>query len=174
MIMMNSGSGFSNHWFDVVNGWVDCLYHGLGIRRNIYIRQGDWDVLSNELCFLLVVAFVLLLFLGTIWRFIKERHYPFWYRMFDYLGCFFLFIGPFLGVETEEVLKESFKIYDAMPGLLLLPIGNGIFCFGIAAKLFPENGDPRYDRRKDWKMLVGIGIYFIGFSILLLFDCVSK
>ena len=89
--------------------------------------------------------------------------------MFDYLGCFFLFIGPFLGVEIEEVLEESFKIYDAMPGLLLLPIGMGIFCFGISAKLFPENGDPRYDRRKDWKILVGIGIYFIGFSMSLLF-----
>ncbi len=170
--MMNGGSDFSNRCFDIVNGWVDGLYHGLGIQRNIYIRQGDWDVLANELCFLFVVVIILLMFLTTIWRFIKERHYPFWYRMFGYLGCFFLFIGPFLSVEIEEVLKESFKIYGAMPGLLLLPIGMGIFCFGISAKLFPENGDPRYDRRKDGKMLVGIGIYFIGFSILELYDCI--
>ncbi len=166
--MMNRWSDFFDYGVDMVNGWIDCLYHWLGIRRNIYIRQGDWDAFSNELAFWLVVATIFLMFLRSIWRFIKERHYPFWYRMFDYLGCFFIFVDSFFAVEIGEEIGLG---KDIIMELILLSIGVGGVCCGMASKMLSaENSDPINSRKKDWKMLVWGGSYLAGFSILMLFD----
>ncbi len=123
-----------------------------------------WLVFCDSLSGIVVGLSFAVLWIGTMWRFIKERNYPLCYRIFDYVGCFLFFMCFPLGIITGKLLEVNETIRAGLVGLFF---GGGIFCIGIAAKLFPEseNDHALYKRKQFWKMFVGIGAFIILCSL---------
>lgn len=118
----------------------------------------NWPAFCDGLSDIVVGLSFAVLWYGTIWRFIKERNYSIWYRMFDYVGCFLFFMGLPFGI----ILGDFFEFNETIrAGLVSLFFGAGIFCIGIAAKLFPGNDHAIYKRKEFWKVFVGIGAFII-------------
>lgn len=118
----------------------------------------NWSVFCDDLSNIVAGLSFAVLLIGTIWRFIKERNYPILYRMIDYAGCFLFFMCLPLGIIMGKLLEGN-EIIRA--GLVELFFGVGIFCIGIAAKLFPGNDFAIYKRKEFWKIFVGIGAFII-------------
>lgn len=125
--------------------------------------MNNWSALLESLSLVVAWGSIVALFIGTIWRFIKERKYPLCYRMFDYIGCFLFFIGPFLGIVIGRWLKIG---GTNSVGLALIFSGLGAICTGVSLKLLPVNCDTKVRRIKDWKICVGIGVFITLYSIL--------
>lgn len=120
--------------------------------------MNSWSSFCDSLFDVVVGLSFALLLIGTIWRFIKERGYPVWYRVFDYIGCFLFFTCLPLGIMIGKLLEVNETIRAGLVGLFF---GVGIFCIGIAAKLFPENDHAKYKRKEFWKIFVSIGAFII-------------
>lgn len=122
----------------------------------------NWTDFLNELLSAALNILILVLLIGTVWRFFKERNYPWYYRVFDYLGCLLLFTGPFWVI----IIGKWLEIHGAIiAGLVAMALGVGCVCIGISFKILPEEYN-KDDRKRGWKTCIAIGSFITLYSIL--------
>lgn len=126
----------------------------------------DWSYFLNNWSNIVLAISLIVTAICVIWRFIEERKYPLSYRLFDYLGCFLVFIGPVFGIVIGEWLKVEEMI---TAGLAMMFLGIGGISTGVSLKLLPVNCDTKVRKKKNWKMCVCVGVFSVLISFLVMF-----
>lgn len=123
--------------------------------------QNNWSYLSANLPVIAEGILYSVIFIGLIWQYVKERNYPLHYRVLNYLGSFMFFMSFHLGLIIGNWLDLNRAIIGS---LIVMLMGVGTLCVGIALNLLPESYDVQ-SKKKNWKFCVGLGLFFILVSI---------
>ncbi len=122
----------------------------------------NWPYISENLPVIAEVVLYLVISICLVWRYIKERNYPWYYRVLFYSGAFLLFYSFYLALIIGRLLEVS---RDIVVGAMLFLMGTGTILGGVSAKILPEVYDVKHERKRYWRICVLIGSYFILLSI---------
>ncbi len=117
--------------------------------------QNNWSYLSANLPVIAEGILYSVIFIGLIWQYVKERNYPLNYRVLNYLGSFMFFMSFHLGLIIGNWLDLNRAIIGS---LIVMLMGVGTLCVGIALNLLPESYDVQC-KKKNWKFCVGLGLF---------------
>ena len=120
--------------------------------------------------FLTIVIFYIFMLLNLVWRYIRERKYPFAYRFFAYFGGFLFFFWPLI---LPCIVNKEMTDSNIIVSIAFFIWSLGTICIGISLRLLPENSTIKdksmQGRRKYWKLSIGFGIYLIILAIGFMF-----
>lgn len=120
---------------------------------------------GNLECFLFICIYIILS-IYLLKRFIREKHYPFIYRFFDYIGSFLFFFSPALTVHIELICDVPSSM---LVGFILFLWGIGILCIGVSLLLLPyknvENSVALKKRKGKWKLCIACSFYVFLLAI---------
>lgn len=125
-----------------------------------------YNYIQENLGSFLFICIYIILSIYLLKRFIRERHYPFIYRFFDYVGSFLFFVSPVLTVHIDFIFDIPSSI---LVGLILFLWGIGILCIGVSLLLLPhksvENSVALKKRKSKWKLCIGCSFYVLLLAI---------